>query len=169
RPAWRESRSAAPEPAEALGPDRRRDAGPSGPRSVGALRRHQGWQPRARRLPRRRRRAMKAASGIAILGAGRRLAGIVEENAELCRGLGVTPEWIVEKTGIQRRYLAAPEDTASGFAVEAARQAMERAGVGPGDIDLIVACTFSGDYTFPPLSAKVHKELGVSGGQIFDL
>lgn len=112
---------------------------------------------------------MKAASGICVLGAGRRLAGVVEENAELCRRLEVTPEWIVEKTGIQRRYLAAPEDTASGFATEAARQAMDAAGVGPDEIDMIVACTFSGDYTFPPLSAKIHKELGVRGGQIFDL
>jgi 3-oxoacyl-[acyl-carrier-protein] synthase-3 len=112
---------------------------------------------------------MKAASGIAVLGAGRRLAGVVEENAELCRRLEVTPEWIVEKTGIQRRYLAAPDDTASGFAVEAARQAMDAAGVAADEIDLIVACTFSGDYTFPPLSAKIHKELGVRGGQIFDL
>jgi len=112
---------------------------------------------------------MKAASGIAVLGAGRRLAGVVEENAELCRRLEVTPEWIVEKTGIQRRYLAAPDDTASGFATEAARQAMDAAGVAPEEIDLIVACTFSGDYTFPPLSAKIHKELGVRGGQIFDL
>ena len=81
----------------------------------------------------------------------------------------MTPEWIVEKTGIRRRYLAAPDDTASGFAVAAARQAMDAAGVGPDEIDMIVACTFSGDYTFPPLSAKVHKELGVRGGQIFDL
>jgi 3-oxoacyl-[acyl-carrier-protein] synthase-3 len=112
---------------------------------------------------------MKAATGIAVLGAGRRLAGVVEENAELCRRLDVTPQWIVEKTGIQRRYLAAPDDTASGFAVAAARQAMHGAGVGPGEIDLIVACTYSGDYTFPPLSAKIHKELGVTGGQIFDL
>jgi len=112
---------------------------------------------------------MKAPTGICVLGAGRQLAGVVEENDELCRGLEVSPEWIVEKTGIQRRYLAAPGDTASGFAVSAARQALANAGVGPGDIDLIVACTFSGDYTFPPLSAKIHKELGVAGGQIFDL
>jgi 3-oxoacyl-[acyl-carrier-protein] synthase-3 len=112
---------------------------------------------------------MKPASGICVVGAGRRLAGVVEDNAELCRRLDVTPEWIVEKTGIQRRYLAAPDDTASSFAVEAARQAMESAGVGPADIDMIVACTFSADYTFPPLSAKIHQELGVAGGQIFDL
>lgn len=107
--------------------------------------------------------------GVCIVGAGHHLAGVVEENADLCRNLEVTPEWIVEKTGIKRRYLAAPEDTASDFAVKAARAAMQGAGVTADEIDLIVACTFSADYTFPPLSAKVHKEIGAKGGQIFDL
>ncbi|HEX2801944.1 MAG TPA: ketoacyl-ACP synthase III [Phenylobacterium sp.] len=113
--------------------------------------------------------SVRQGSGICIVGVGHHLAGVVEDNETLCRNLDVTPEWIVEKTGIKRRYLAAPEDTASGFAVEAARRAMAGAGVGPDEIDMIVACTFSGDYTFPPLSAKIHKELGVKGGQIFDL
>jgi 3-oxoacyl-[acyl-carrier-protein] synthase-3 len=103
------------------------------------------------------------------MGTGHHLAGVVEENAELCQRLDVTPEWIVEKTGIKRRYLAAPEDTASAFAVSAAQRAMVGAGVAADEIDLIVACTFSGDYTFPPLSAKIHKEIGAKGGQIFDL
>jgi 3-oxoacyl-[acyl-carrier-protein] synthase-3 len=107
--------------------------------------------------------------GVAILGTGRCLAGVVEENAELCQGLDVTPAWILEKTGIKRRYLAAPGDTASAFAVAAAAHAMAGAGVGAGEIDMIVACTFSADYTFPPLSAKIHKEIGATGGQIFDL
>ncbi|WP_372784520.1 3-oxoacyl-ACP synthase III family protein [Phenylobacterium sp.] len=108
-------------------------------------------------------------SGVCITGVGHHLAGVVEENDALCRGLDITPEWILEKTGIKRRYIAAPEDSASDFAVSAARRAMEGAGVTAEDIDLIVAATFSGDYTFPPLSAKIHKELGVKGGQIFDL
>ncbi|MFI4949619.1 MAG: 3-oxoacyl-ACP synthase III family protein, partial [Caulobacterales bacterium] len=74
-----------------------------------------------------------------------------------------------EKTGIKRRYIAAPDDHASDFAVAAARRALAGAGIGADEIDLIICCTFSADYTFPPLSAKVHKELGVKGGQIFDL
>jgi 3-oxoacyl-[acyl-carrier-protein] synthase-3 len=113
--------------------------------------------------------SLRQGSGVCIVGVGHHLAGVVEENDELCRGLEITPEWILEKTGIKRRYLAAPEDSASDFAVKAARQALDGAGVAADEIDLIVACTFSGDYTFPPLSAKVHKELGVKGGQIFDL
>lgn len=113
--------------------------------------------------------SLREGSGVCILGVGHHLADVVEENAELCLGLDVTPEWIVEKTGIKRRYLAAPDDTASAFAVKAAQRAMAGAGVGADEIDMIVACTFSADYTFPPLSAKVHKEIGAKGGQIFDL
>jgi len=108
-------------------------------------------------------------SGVCIRGVGHHLAGVVEENDELCLRLDVTPEWIVEKTGIKRRFLAAAGDTASDFAVKAAERAMASAGVTADEIDLIVACTFSGDYTFPPLSAKIHKEIGAKGGQIFDL
>ncbi len=113
--------------------------------------------------------SLRPGSGVCITGVGHHLAGVVEENDELCRGLEITPEWILEKTGIKRRYIAAPEDNASDFAVSAARRALDGAGIGADEIDLIVACTFSADYTFPPLSAKVHKELGVKGGQIFDL
>lgn len=108
-------------------------------------------------------------SGIAITGVGHRLASLIEDNETLCKGLDVTPDWIIEKTGIKRRYLAAPDEHASDFAVDAARKAMAMANVSGADIDLIVVCTFSADYTFPPLSAKVHKEIGAKGGQIFDL
>lgn len=109
------------------------------------------------------------ASGVGIIGLGHHLPERVETNEELCANLDVTPEWVVEKTGISRRYLALPGDTASGYAVAASRKALESSGLDAGDIDLIVACTFSADYSFPPLSAKVHKDLGMRGGQIFDL
>jgi 3-oxoacyl-[acyl-carrier-protein] synthase-3 len=109
------------------------------------------------------------ASGIGIIGLGHHLPTRIETNEELCANLDVTPEWIIEKTGIARRYLALPEDTASGYALAASRKALDSAGLSAADIDLVVACTFSADYTFPPLSAKVHKDLGLRGGQIFDL
>jgi 3-oxoacyl-[acyl-carrier-protein] synthase-3 len=112
---------------------------------------------------------MKQPSGISIIGVGHHIGGYYEDNEEVCRRLSVTPAWIIEKTGIKGRYLAQPHDTASGFSVAAALQAMAMANIGPEDLDLIVCCTFSSDYIFPPLSAKVHKELGVKGGQIFDL
>lgn len=107
--------------------------------------------------------------GIAIIGVGHHLPLYVESNEELCRGLTVTPEWIVEKTGIQRRYLARPGDTASDLAGQAARRALAMAGITASQLDLIIVCTFSADYIFPPLSAKLHQDLGVKGAQIFDL
>ena len=108
-------------------------------------------------------------SGVAVIGVGHHLPEHVESNQELCRGLSVTPEWILEKTGIQRRYIAAPEDSASDYAAHAARNAIAMAGIDASQIDIIIACTFSGDYIFPPLSAKLHHDLGVKGAQIFDL
>lgn len=109
-------------------------------------------------------------SGIGVLGTGHALPTRVESNEELCRTLpDTTPEWIVEKTGITQRLLAAPDDTASGFALDAARAALEDAGIDAEDVGLIVACTFSGDYTFPPLSAKVAGALGAKRAQTFDL
>ena len=110
-----------------------------------------------------------APSDIAIIGLGHRLPVMTEDNEELCKSLDVTPEWIIEKTGIQRRYIAGPDDTASQYSLEAAQKALRVAGLEARDVDLIIACTFSGDYLFPPLSAKVHKDLGMKGGQIFDL
>ena len=107
--------------------------------------------------------------GICISGVGHHLPTAWEDNETLCRNLDVTPEWIVEKTGIQRRYIAAPDDSASSYALAAARRALAMSGVTADEIDLIIVCTFSGDYIFPPVSAKVQLELGAKDAQIFDL
>ncbi len=108
--------------------------------------------------------------GIGIIGTGHKLPGRIESNEDLCKTLThITPQWILEKTGIKRRYLAEDSDSASSLAVDAARQALEAAGVGPDQVGLIIACTFSGDYIFPPVSAKIQMELGAKNAQIFDL
>ena len=107
--------------------------------------------------------------GITIAGVGHHLPDHAEDNKTLCRGLEVTPEWIVEKTGIQRRYIAGADESASDYAVKAAQRALEMAGLGADKVDLIIACTFSGDYIFPPLSAKVQMELEAASAQIFDV
>jgi 3-oxoacyl-[acyl-carrier-protein] synthase III len=107
--------------------------------------------------------------GISILGVGHDLPTTIEDNAELCRNLDVTPEWILEKTGIKRRYIAGPSQSASEFGTRASNNAIAMAGITAKEIDLIIACTFSGDYIFPPLSAKIHQEIGASGAQTFDL
>lgn len=106
---------------------------------------------------------------VSIIGTGHHLPADFEDNESLCRQLDVSPAWIIEKTGIERRYIAAPGDTAWGYAVAAARQALAMADIPPESLGLIVACTFSGDYQFPPLSAKVAQQLGATHAQIFDL
>lgn len=112
-------------------------------------------------------------SGVSIIGVGHHLPERALGNDELCRLLdpqnAVTPAWIEEKTGIRRRYIAGPDDTAWSFAVAAAHQALEMAQIGADQLDAIICCTFSGDYIFPPLSAKVHQQLGAKQAQIYDL
>lgn len=112
---------------------------------------------------------MSTYPGITIAGVGHHLPDHVEDNKTLCRGLDVTPVWIVEKTGIQRRYIAGADESASDYAVKAAQLALESAGIRADEVDLIIACTFSGDYIFPPLSAKVQMELKAANAQIFDV
>lgn len=107
--------------------------------------------------------------GVAIAGVGHHLPDLIEDNETLCTNLDVGPEWIMEKTGIKRRYLARPEDSASDFAAKAAQNALDMAGIPADEVDLIVVCTFSGDFIFPPVSAKVQSLLKASNAQIFDL
>jgi 3-oxoacyl-[acyl-carrier-protein] synthase-3 len=112
---------------------------------------------------------MNINTGVTISGAGHHLPTQIEDNETLCRNLEVTPDWIIEKTGIKRRYIALPEDKASDYATQAALKALAMSGVAASDIALIIVCTFSGDYIFPPVSAKVQQALQATGAQIFDL
>lgn len=107
--------------------------------------------------------------GVAIAGVGHHLPDLIEDNETLCANLDVTPDWIIEKTGIKRRYLARPEDSASDYAAKAAQNALDMAGIPAEEVDLIVVCTFSGDYIFPPVSAKVQMLLKAPHAQIFDV
>ena len=108
-------------------------------------------------------------TGVAIAGVGHHLPDLIEDNETLCANLDVSPDWILEKTGIKRRYLARPKDTASDFAAKAAKSALDMASIPADEVDLIVVCTFSGDYIFPPVSARVQALLKATHAQIFDL
>lgn len=108
--------------------------------------------------------------GIGIIATGHFLPERIETNEELCQHIeGVSSEWIVEKTGITARRIASETDTASGFAYSASTQALESAGIKPEQLGLIIVCTFSGDYIFPPVSANLHRKLGAKKAQTFDL
>lgn len=113
---------------------------------------------------------MSSDYGVGIIGVGHDLPEYVDTNEELCKSLeDITPEWILSKTGIKRRYIAREGETASQFSVVAAKNAMQMAGITADQVGLVIACTFSADYIFPPLSAKIHHDLGTRNAQIFDV
>ncbi len=90
--------------------------------------------------------------------------------AELAtRGLETSDEWIVERTGIRARHFAAPDVCSSDLGAEAARRAMDAAGVAPQDIDLIIVATSTPDMVFPSTAAILQHKLGIAGCPVFDV
>lgn len=109
-----------------------------------------------------------------ITGTGSMLPARRVTNAELAaqlaaRGIETSDEWIIERTGIRARHFAAPEQTASDLALEAARHALEAAGRKAGEIDLIIVATSTPDMVFPSTAAIVQHKLGVAGCPAFDV
>ena len=109
--------------------------------------------------------------GIGIIGTGHYLPSKVQSNEELCEIIpDLTPEWIISKTGIKRRYHLAAGETASSMATEACKNAIVNANIDAKDIDLVIVASFSQDYMFPPMSAKIHSNFGLKKDcQILDL
>jgi 3-oxoacyl-[acyl-carrier-protein] synthase III len=90
--------------------------------------------------------------------------------AELAtRGVETSDQWIVERTGIRARHFAAPDVATSDLGVQAARQALEAAGVKAGDIDLIIVATSTPDMVFPSAACILQNKLGIAGCAAFDV
>jgi 3-oxoacyl-[acyl-carrier-protein] synthase-3 len=90
--------------------------------------------------------------------------------AELAaKGIETSDEWIVERTGIQARHFAAPDVTSSDLGAQAARHAMEAAGLLPSDIDLIIVATSTPDMVFPSAATILQSKLGIAGCPAFDV
>jgi 3-oxoacyl-[acyl-carrier-protein] synthase-3 len=104
-----------------------------------------------------------------ITGTGSALPRTVVTNADLAARVDTTDDWIVERTGIRQRYIAEPDETTSSLATEAARRALEAAGVEASQIDLIVLATATPDQTFPAAATIVQHNLGCHGGMAFDV
>lgn len=85
------------------------------------------------------------------------------------RGVETSDSWIVERTGIHARHFADEGVMASDLAVQAARNALDAAGLQPTDIDLIVVATSTPDMVFPSTAAIVQHKLGISGCPVFDV
>lgn len=104
-----------------------------------------------------------------LAGVGAYLPQRVVTNDDLAKIVETSDEWIVERSGIRQRHIAAEGELTSDLATHAARAAMEDAGVTAADIDLIVLGTTTADDTFPATAAKVQANLGVMGGFAFDV
>jgi 3-oxoacyl-[acyl-carrier-protein] synthase III len=104
-----------------------------------------------------------------ILGCGSYLPERVLSNAELARQLDTSDDWIVARTGIRQRHIAADGELTSDLATHAARRALEAAGVTAQDVDLIIVATSTPDDTFPATAARVQAKLGMTRGAAFDV
>jgi 3-oxoacyl-[acyl-carrier-protein] synthase-3 len=104
-----------------------------------------------------------------IAGTGRYLPDRVMTNADLEKMVDTSDEWIRTRTGVERRHIAAEAQSTSDLCIEAARIAMEDAGVTPQDIDLIVVGTTSPDLIFPNIATLVQQRLGIHGCAAFSI
>ncbi len=104
-----------------------------------------------------------------ILGCGSYLPNRVLTNSELALKVDTSDEWIVQRTGIHERRIAAPGEFTSHMATHAARAALAHAHVDAQSVDLIVLATSTPDNTFPASAVSVQAELGITGGAAFDL
>ena len=104
-----------------------------------------------------------------ITGTGRYLPERVLTNADLEDIVETTDEWIRTRTGVERRHLAAEDETTSSLCIEAAKVAMEAADVKPEDIDLIVIGTTTPDLVFPNIATLVQYALGIHGCPAFSI
>ena len=104
-----------------------------------------------------------------VLGAGSALPKRRIDNEELAKSVDTSDAWIVERTGIRSRYVAGDGETTASLATDAARRALEHAGVNASEIDLIVLATATPDQTFPSSATKVQAALGINDCIAFDV
>jgi 3-oxoacyl-[acyl-carrier-protein] synthase-3 len=104
-----------------------------------------------------------------VLGCGSHLPNRVLTNAELAQTVDTSDEWIVQRTGIHERRIAAPGELTSDLSLAAARSALAHAKVDAQSIDLIVLATSTPDQTFPATAVTVQAGLGIHHGAAFDL
>lgn len=104
-----------------------------------------------------------------VKGVGGYLPDRIVTNQDLAQIVDTSDEWIVARTGIRERRIAADGELTSAMGVAAARAALADAGLEPGDIDLIVLATSTPDQTFPATAVTVQAELGITHGAAFDV
>jgi 3-oxoacyl-[acyl-carrier-protein] synthase-3 len=104
-----------------------------------------------------------------IIGTGSALPARRVTNTELAETVDTSDEWIIARTGIEARYIAGEGETTASLATEAARKALEAAGIAPSAVGLIVLATATPDQTFPASATKVQAALGINDCVAFDV
>jgi 3-oxoacyl-[acyl-carrier-protein] synthase-3 len=104
-----------------------------------------------------------------VLGCGSYLPQRILTNAELAARIDTSDEWIVQRTGIRQRHIAADDEFTSHLAIKAANAALANAGIDAQAIDLIVLATSTPDNTFPATAVAVQNALGITHGAAYDL
>jgi len=104
-----------------------------------------------------------------VVGTGSYAPTKILTNKELEKLVDTTDQWIVERTGIRERHIAAPEQASSDLAVEAARKALDMAGLAAADVECIVVGTITPDFPFPSAAAVIQGKLGNKKAFAFDV
>lgn len=106
--------------------------------------------------------------GIRFLGTGRYLPELTISNQDFEKIVDTSDEWITTRTGIKTRHITNGEYTFQ-LGTKAAKQALEKAGLAAGEIDLVIGTTVTNDFFFPSLSCMVARELGIEAATCFDV
>jgi len=104
-----------------------------------------------------------------IIGTGSYLPEQVRTNADLEKMVDTSDEWIVSRTGIRERRIAGPDESVSTLGYEAAKRALEMAGIDASELGLIVVATTSATHAFPSAACQIQDMLGVKGAPAFDI
>ena len=108
-------------------------------------------------------------SDVAIIGVGAAIPERILTNDEISQRVETDDAWIRERTGIRERRIAAEGQTVTDLAIEAARQAIDRADIAPAEIDLVLTATASPERAFPSISALVADEVGAHSAGAVDM
>ena len=106
---------------------------------------------------------------IKIKGTGSAVPKLRVTNDDLSKLMDTSDEWIVTRTGIRERHIAAPNETVSTMGFEAATRAIEMAGIEKDQIGLIVVATTSATHAFPSAACQIQSMLGIKGCPAFDV
>jgi len=112
---------------------------------------------------------MKEIRAVGITGLGSYVPEKILTNSDLEKIVDTSDEWIVDRTGIRERRIAAPEQATSDLAYEAAKQALDDAGIAPEELDLIIVATATPDMFFPSVACIIQDKLNATKAAAFDL